>query len=697
MTRSRRSVDLAILLLVILISVTITSASPNADPAYSFKQRYEGSMIDAHAHPIQWSRDWMVETLQLYHQVGVDKVIFFDGNEALEAHRLKPNEIIPSLYVRYMNRTSTVKDLEAALRQGFMWVGEALLRHWGETNTPADDPVALQIYDLCAKYRVPITIHQDSKDYRGAYEELERALDRSPNCIFIFHGWWLGPGHLSMKNLERLIARHPNLYVELAGELEASPGPPWTEQTFVGGTARDLFAYPDGRIKEEWRNIFEKYPDRFINGFDLWTQSAYTLENLKIRVEYWRNLLGQISQDAAEKLAFRNVESLLHHRVPSEISISVQASEWPYVISVTGRINPNVVNANVVVYYVDPTGTRVRHEVTAINGGFEDSLTPNVTGDWLVHAAWEGNQELLGRESSRIRVRIHMGGIVIDGYWDDWKQLDIKPSIVDPQGDNIGSASGTDIKSVYAAMDEKYLYLMFELYDKISDQVMVQYCFAIDVNGDGKWDYQPGFEANGYAWIWNLTGGRDYSDPRNVSPLGEAEAAALDVVEFKMPLNAINSPSKMRLEPYFVIEQAGKYAVADRTNAFEINRLKDELPPTTVPIPPAETSEAWKLVMKAEEAIEKARQDGRTEGLKKAEDELLSARNAWRWGRWQEAAFHANQAMKLAESATLPVSQEQFPRTPSWVETYWLHLTVVAITVAIGVILSTRKLRKKEA
>jgi len=92
---------------------------------------YEGRMIDAHAHPMQWSNDWMIETLKRYREVGVDKVIFFDGNGALKAHKLRPNEIVPSFYVRYMNRTNTVKDVEADLKQGFMWVGEALLRHWG--------------------------------------------------------------------------------------------------------------------------------------------------------------------------------------------------------------------------------------------------------------------------------------------------------------------------------------------------------------------------------------------------------------------------------------------------------------------------------------------------------------------------------------------------------------------------------------
>jgi predicted TIM-barrel fold metal-dependent hydrolase len=581
MTASARAALAVALVVLSLVGFLVEGQVTNSATFSQQSQHavYEGKMIDAHAHP-QGSSDWMIRTLEVYHKAGIDRVIFFDDYDVLNAYKSRPNEIVPSLYVRYMNRTSTVKDVETALSRGFMWIGEALLRHWGETNTPADDPVALQIYDLCAKHRVPITIHQDSAGYSGAYEEMERALEHAPDCVFVFHGWWMGGGHLNLREMERLILAHPNLYVELAGELEWSPGPPWTEQDFLGGTDRDLFAYPDGTIKETWRQLFEKYPSRFINGFDFFTPSAYKLENLKLHVDYWRKLLGQIDQDAAEKIAYRNVEDLLQHRIPSELSIDVRVGDWPYIISVTGTIGPVVRNANISVYYIDPTGIRVEHEVKAEDGVFRDSNAPNLTGDWLVQAHWNGNTELLGCESPMVRTRVLTGGIVIDGYSDDWKQLQLAPLVSDARGDSIGGVTGTDIESVYAALDDKYLYLMFETYDKVDTQVRVQYCFGIDVDGDGKWNYQPGFDAYGYTWFWNLTRGRDYSDMKNLSTLEGTEVGVQEVIEFKMPLAAIKSPQMMSIAPYFVIEQtAGKYVTADDTPPFEVSRPKDQLPP----------------------------------------------------------------------------------------------------------------------
>jgi len=463
--------------------------------------RYEGPMIDAHAHAVQWSANWIVNTLEIYKKEGVYKVIFFDGPAALQAHNQRPDEIVPSLYVLHMDAESSVRDVENALKNGFLWVGEALLRHHGVSQVPADHPAAMQIYDLCAKYDVPITVHQDPADYGDAYIEFERVADMKRNTTFILHGWWLGSAQVTA-----ILQKHPNVYIELAGELENAKG------DFLGGTRQDQFSSA-GRIGGNWKYIFEKYQDRVINGFDFWMESQFNSDNLKKNVDYWRDLLGQIDQTAAEKIAYKNVENLLAHRPSSTTT----------------------------------TASTIR-TTTGLNTSGYDALA---------------------------------GGIVIDGYLDDWRQLQLKPLISDPEGDSIGGISGTDIKSAYAALDDAYLYLMYELYDKVDTRARVQYCFAVDINGDGKWDYQPGFDAYGNAWIWNLTGGRDYSDQRNVSTLVGAEAAVQDVVEFKMPLAAITSPQEMAIGPYFVIEQAGKYVTADDTFSFEVSRPKDQQPPAT--------------------------------------------------------------------------------------------------------------------
>jgi len=320
-------------------------STSTATSTLTVKRTYEGPMTDAHAHAIQWSwewgndwgRSWMTGTMSNYRKAGVDKVIFFDGYGALIAHKSRPSEIVPSLYVLYMNQTKTLADVRTALEWRFPWIGEALLRHWGDTNTPADDPIALQIYDLCAKYQAPITVHQDSGLFKGAYEELTRAVRKSPNCVFVFHGWWgPGGGHLTWEGLEDFIVKHPNIYIELAGRLEKDTRP---GQVFLGGTRDDSYTYSDGRMREEWRRLFERYPERFINGFDLFTESAFTFDSIKMRVDYFRSLFGQIDQKAAEMINYKNVEDLLAKRVClMNVSLSSESAKSGDMVTVTARL-----------------------------------------------------------------------------------------------------------------------------------------------------------------------------------------------------------------------------------------------------------------------------------------------------------------------------------------------------------------------
>jgi hypothetical protein len=180
--------------------------------------------------------------------------------------------------------------------------------------------------------------------------------------------------------------------------------------------------------------------------------------------------------------------------------------------------------------------------------------------------------------------------IAVDGYMRDWNALKIGPSVVDPQGDNKGGVQGTDIKSVYAALDDKYIYLAYHLYDRINKQQRVQFCFGIDTNGDGTWEYQPGFDLYGRAWLWNLTQGTDYSNMTKVSTLYEGTVDANEAVEFRMNLFAVGYPKSMWIEPYDVIEHNGQYMAADGTNRFHINTVSNKLPQTTNPLVPDSTA-----------------------------------------------------------------------------------------------------------
>jgi len=176
--------------------------------------------------------------------------------------------------------------------------------------------------------------------------------------------------------------------------------------------------------------------------------------------------------------------------------------------------------------------------------------------------------------------------MAVDGFMRDWDALKIKPSVVDPEGDNKGGVQGTDIKSVYAALDDNYLYLAYMMYDGINKRQRVQFCFGVDTDGDGTWEYQPNLDIYGRAWLWNLTQGRDYSNMTKLSTQYEAIATANEAVEFRMPLFVIGYPKSMAIEPYLVIEFNGQYVSAEGANRFHIDTTNNRLPPTTNPLVP---------------------------------------------------------------------------------------------------------------
>jgi len=102
-----------------------------------------------------------------------------------------------------------------------------------------DDPLMMQIYDVCQELKIPLLFHMDNqrgKDQPGL-PRLEHALATFPRLNFLGHGpgWWASiSGGLTQKDLmsypkgkvnpggaiDRLMARYPNLY----GDLSAGSG-----------------------------------------------------------------------------------------------------------------------------------------------------------------------------------------------------------------------------------------------------------------------------------------------------------------------------------------------------------------------------------------------------------------------------------------------------------------------------------------
>ncbi|MBI2368895.1 MAG: hypothetical protein HYV08_01370 [Deltaproteobacteria bacterium] len=99
------------------------------------------------------------------------------------------------------------------------------------------------------------------------------------------------------------------LYLNLYGEL--STRNPFFNAYRRGVEPEDLqrLTHEDGTLKEEWRGVFETFPDRFLFGIDV--DSTQRLNDVERVVQYFRSVLAQLTPSTAEKIASGNLRRLL--------------------------------------------------------------------------------------------------------------------------------------------------------------------------------------------------------------------------------------------------------------------------------------------------------------------------------------------------------------------------------------------------
>jgi len=294
-----------------VLAASISTPSRYAGPAYI------GPLFDAHSHatPRFISAE---ELVQLFREVGLSGVFLFGPPKlTLRVQKQNPDFIFPFGQVGRDRQTrqlllnnDTLRRIEGQLKSGAMrGIGEVSLRHRpfrvsppnGDAN-PADGPIMQKLYDLAATRGIPVTVH-----FEHQYStELERALQQNRNTIIIWAH--LGDGQPSL--VKDMMTKHPNLYADISAR-----NPVYERR--ARRVAKNALTNGDGTLEEEWRSVFEEFPDRFLAGLDIGVNRHLYLTEV---VKYVRTVLGQLTQKTAEKIAFRNAGRLrkLSHQITLE-------------------------------------------------------------------------------------------------------------------------------------------------------------------------------------------------------------------------------------------------------------------------------------------------------------------------------------------------------------------------------------------
>jgi predicted TIM-barrel fold metal-dependent hydrolase len=195
-----------------------------------------------------------------------------------------------------------LRRLEAELQAGrFEGIGEVHVNNWNSNiagspqyRWPADSPLLHRLLSLSATYEVPLSVHMDAE--AESVLQMERLLAANRDGTVL----WAHTGHFAEPELlRRMLETHPNLYCELSYRISMS----------ASRTAIPMDT--NGRLKENWKELLEAFPDRFVVGTDLGGPSAAGYGSM---IAFWRRILEQLSPQTAAKIAYQNAEDLLNSR-----------------------------------------------------------------------------------------------------------------------------------------------------------------------------------------------------------------------------------------------------------------------------------------------------------------------------------------------------------------------------------------------
>jgi hypothetical protein len=171
-------------------------------------------------------------------------------------------------------KPEVVHFVEDAVRRGYRGIGGFNL-----FADEIDTPVVKRLLTLAAERRLLLSSRSDAT----AIGEL---LTAEPRVRVL---WAPGATDASPGTVEVMLQRHPTLWVNLA-------------------LSRASIA-PGGKLDPAWRELFVRYPDRFMVGTD--TYASVTWYYFRYMLSDMRKWLAQLPPDVAERIAFRNALNLL--------------------------------------------------------------------------------------------------------------------------------------------------------------------------------------------------------------------------------------------------------------------------------------------------------------------------------------------------------------------------------------------------
>ena len=296
-------------------------------------QPYQGPIIDAHGH-LGASFNWevMVEAMDS-NNVTQRTVMarYYPGSEgprdlpgsdedAVRLAERYPGRFFPLVGMQRPLLTGShkwqspdrevdrlIEETERKLASGrFFGIGEFIVRHWSYSRGPhaeQENPIystfMRRMSAIAARFEMPMVVHMEG--YPVLVDDFSRLLAEYPNARFV---WAHNCGRSRAPVIRSMLARHPNLFCDLAGMTNVG-----TSGYGIGWPRMEGFTAlieQDGVLFPDMKALYEEFPDRFTLGMDVAHAPGNNPQNYSRRANRFRDLLGQLKPETARKFAETN-------------------------------------------------------------------------------------------------------------------------------------------------------------------------------------------------------------------------------------------------------------------------------------------------------------------------------------------------------------------------------------------------------
>lgn len=165
---------------------------------------------------------------------------------------------------------------------------------WRRWKIKGDSSAMRALFVLATDNKIPMLVHAQLQQDDDTFDELSRLAASSPNGVLVM-------GHCgkdtTAARMRDFLSRTPNAYCNLA--YRSAPQERSSDQ--------NRHIWSKAGIKEDWRQLIEDMPDRFMVGIDDvhdWEQFDAVVETIR------KDLLANLSRETAEKVSHKNAKRI---------------------------------------------------------------------------------------------------------------------------------------------------------------------------------------------------------------------------------------------------------------------------------------------------------------------------------------------------------------------------------------------------